>query len=139
MIIRLPKNLNVKLFLKKKNFYQLKLINKKGVIKKKYPKKFIKLVLFNNCLLIINRPFVGSFNILYSCYLSIIQTLKGLFQIFKFRVILEGIGYKVCKKFDKLKLKVGFSSFVLVTIPSGIYVSIYKGKKVTVSSISKFF
>ncbi|MDD9868178.1 MAG: 50S ribosomal protein L6 [Candidatus Campbellbacteria bacterium] len=52
--------------------------------------------------------------------------IKGVTDGFSKRLVIEGVGYKAEAQGDKLKLIVGLSHPVMVSIPSGIKVSIEK-------------
>jgi large subunit ribosomal protein L6 len=58
-----------------------------------------------------------------------------MFKPIKDRLILEGVGFKVWKKKQCLKLKLGYSAPVFLKIPSGIKISLYKQRKISISGL----
>ena len=136
MIVKLPKKLKI-FFFNKRNQFILQFINKYGVIKKKIRNSDINISKFKKGLKLININYNKQlFNNLFILRITINNLMFNLFKIFKDRLILEGIGYKVWKKFNILKFKIGYSRPSYIKIPKGIYVSIYKLKRITIFSIS---
>jgi len=95
MIIKLPSNLKTSLY-NTDQYYILKFMNKKGVIKKKIKNKEISIILKNHHL-ILSNPIIKEFNTnIISIYKIIIkQLIVNLYKYFRDRLLLEGIGYKV--------------------------------------------
>lgn len=134
----IPKNLKISISTNGNSFV-LKLINKIGVIKKIIKNKTLKITIdsIHQNLLLENSPNKKySKNSLFIYKIIIKQLILSMFKPFRDRLILEGVGYKVWKKKRKLKFKLGFSKPVFLKIPKGISVSIYKLRKITISSLS---
>lgn len=139
MIVKLPKKLKV-FFFNKRNQFMLQFINKYGVIKKKIRNININILKFKKGLNLKNLNYNQYiFNNIFILRIIINKLMFHLFKIFKDRLILEGVGYKVWKKLNILKFKIGYSKPSYIKIPKGIYVSIYKLKKITISSISLIY
>ena len=137
MIIKIPKNLKI-YFLNKRNNILLQFINKYGVIKKKISND-INTLKFKTGFLLKNLRNFKNLNNMFIFKIVMNNLMFNLFKIFKDRLILEGVGYKVWKKLNILKFKIGYSNPNYIKIPNGIKVSIYKFKKITISSISLIY
>ena len=95
MIVKLPKKLKI-FFFNKRNQFILQFINKYGVIKKKIRNSDINISKFKKGLKLININYNKQlFNNLFILRITINNLMFNLFKIFKDRLILEGIGYKV--------------------------------------------
>ena len=62
--------------------------------------------------------------------------VKGVGEKYSKTLILEGIGYKMEAKEDHLRLALGFSHPIIVSIPKGISITIEKGS-LTVTGVDK--
>jgi len=142
--IKVPLKLKINIY-KYKDFYIIKFLNKFGSIKKKISSKNLKITKFGGSLALevvhttkkINIIKLNKLqNILNINKLIMEQTIFNMFKIFKDRFMLEGIGFKVWKKKNCLKFKLGFSVPIFVRIPNGIKISIYKQKRFSISSLN---
>jgi large subunit ribosomal protein L6 len=76
-------------------------------------------------------------NALWGTYAShLVNMVEGVTKSFEKKLQLEGIGYKVDVKGDKLVMALGFSHPVEVPIPAGLKVTIEKNI-ITISGIDK--
>jgi large subunit ribosomal protein L6 len=74
---------------------------------------------------------------LWGTYAShVMNMISGVNKVFEKKLVLEGIGYRVEVKGDKVVLALGFSHPVSVSIPQGIKVAVEKNT-ITVSGIDK--
>ena len=146
MLIKKPINLKISIH-KKKSFYLIKFLNKQGLIKKKFNSQFIKITNFQDNILVEEAPLtlkkplnhikkMKIKNILFTYVIIIKQIIINMFKPTKHRLILEGVGFKIWKKKRCLKLKLGFSAPVFLNIPTGIKVSLYKQRKITISGLN---
>lgn len=135
MKIRTPNNLAISIY-KHHGYNIIKFLNKRGVIKKKISIKKLEITKYKNTLLLKDPNFRKSVHTLLVYKTIITNLMLDLFKIFKDRLILEGVGYKVWKKKNKLKFKLGHSKASIITIPPGINVSIFKLRKITLTSVS---
>jgi hypothetical protein len=95
MIVKLPKNLKV-FFFYKRNQFVLQFINKYGVIKKKIRNINLNILKFKKGLNLKNLNYNQYiFNNIFILRIIINKIMFYLFKIFKDRLILEGVGYKV--------------------------------------------
>ena len=93
MIIKIPKNLKI-YFLNKRNNILLQFINKYGVIKKKISND-INTLKFKTGFLLKNLRNFKNLNNMFIFKIVMNNLMFNLFKIFKDRLILEGVGYKV--------------------------------------------
>lgn len=144
--VKVPKNLKIYIFSNKINFI-IKLLNKKNVIKKKFDKQDIFFSFDEkNSFLILHLktnnsvPMYKSIQAVKKLFiykLVIENCILQIFKLHKSRLFLEGIGFKVWKKKNLLKFKLGFSAPYFLSIPKGIKISIYKQRKISILGISQ--
>jgi len=145
MLIKKPDNLKVFIY-KNEFFYVIKFLNKDGLVKKKFKSQFVNITTFDNNILIQRAPMVLKKKLNHlkekklknrlNVYGVIIkQIIANMFKPLKDRLILEGVGFKVWKKKRCLKFKLGYSTAVFLKIPTGIKVSIYKQRKISISGL----
>lgn len=135
MQIKIPKKLKILIY-KKENYTLVKLLNSKGSIKKIFNTKKIQILKKNNIIEIKDLNYKKRFFLLLTYKIIIKNLMINIFKLCKERLILEGVGYKVWKKKKKLKFKLGYSVPIFIKIPNGIQISIYKFRKIKLTSIS---
>ena len=135
MQIRIPTKLKVLLYVKE-NYTLIKMINTKGVIKSIFCTKDIKIFKVLDKLILKDITFKKKKKVLLIYNIIIKNLMYNLFKFSTERLLLNGVGYKVWKKKNILKFKLGYSTPIFIRIPTGILVSIYKFKKLKITSLS---
>lgn len=95
---------------------------------------FVNIVIDNNLIIIITdkRKKIPFLNL----YLSLIkQKMKGIFQGFKRKLYIKGLGYKFFIEDNKLILKLGYSHLIEIDIPKEINIKVYKASYLVLFSI----
>ncbi|HEY4489772.1 MAG TPA: 50S ribosomal protein L6 [Candidatus Paceibacterota bacterium] len=74
---------------------------------------------------------------LWGTYAShLVNMIKGVNTTYEKKLIIEGIGYKVENKSDKLQFALGFSHPIIIDIPQGIKVAVEKNN-ISISGVNK--
>lgn len=109
----------------------------KGELKKAYRASSINVAVENNAVTLTLKKTDIESRALWGTYASHLRNMmEGVNTPFVKKLILEGIGYKAEVQGSNLKLALGFSHPVNVTIPEGLTVTSEKGT-ITVTGIDK--
>ncbi len=111
---------------------------KLGKLEQTFRSDFIEVKVSDNCIFVNRRGDSKEYRALQGLYYRLFTNMiKGVQEGFSKTLILQGIGYKMELKGNKLVLTVGFSHTVEFNVPQGISLKLENPQTLVVSGIDK--